>query len=87
MATDALGDFTNSILICVDCGEEFVFTASAQKYFAERGFTDPPKRCKACYNEYRNRPHPIEGESPAESPGGAVPPAPDATGPVAGERP
>ena len=46
-------EFSNSILICVDCTEEFVFTASAQQYFAERGFTEPPKRCKACYNDYR----------------------------------
>ena len=55
MASDAsASDFSNSILICVDCGEEFVFTASAQQYFAERGFLEPPKRCKFCYNEYRS---------------------------------
>jgi len=37
------------ILICVECGQEFVFTISAQEYFAERGFTEDPKRCKHCY--------------------------------------
>ncbi len=37
------------ILICVDCGEEFVFTASAQQYFADRGITGDPKRCRNCY--------------------------------------
>jgi len=55
MASDTpASDFSNSILICVDCDEEFVFTASAQQYFAERGFLEPPKRCKSCYNEYRS---------------------------------
>jgi hypothetical protein len=55
--------FSNSILVCVDCNEEFVFTASAQKYFADRGFVDPPKRCKSCYNEFRR----IDGAEVEES--------------------
>ena len=68
MPTSLPNGFSNSILICVDCGEEFVFTASAQEYFAERGFTDPPKRCKSCYNEYRIRGGPqAETDSPVES--------------------
>lgn len=46
-------EFEDKILICVDCGEEFVFTASAQRYFAERGFTDDPRRCKCCYMELK----------------------------------
>ena len=37
------------ILICVDCNEEFIFTAGAQEYFAEKGYTEDPKRCKHCY--------------------------------------
>lgn len=41
--------FIDKILICIDCKEEFVFTASAQEYFAGRGFMDDPKRCKSCY--------------------------------------
>jgi hypothetical protein len=36
-------------LVCVECGEEFVFTTSAQDYFAEKGYTEDPKRCKHCY--------------------------------------
>lgn len=40
-------------LVCVECGEEFVFTASAQEYFAERGYTEDPKRCKHCYVKYK----------------------------------
>lgn len=69
MASDAsASDFSNSILICVDCGEEFVFTASAQQYFAERGFMEPPKRCKFCYNEYRTgESTPVDEDAPAST--------------------
>jgi hypothetical protein len=42
-------DFDHKILICVDCGEEFIFTIGAQEYFAEKGYTEDPKRCKHCY--------------------------------------
>jgi CxxC-x17-CxxC domain-containing protein len=33
---------------CADCGQEFTFTASEQAFYAEKGFTDSPKRCKTC---------------------------------------
>ena len=45
--------FEPKILICVQCGEEFVFTAAAQQYFAERGYTEDPKRCKTCHTRYK----------------------------------
>ena len=32
---------------CQDCGEEFVFTVSEQRFFEEKGF-EPPKRCRYC---------------------------------------
>jgi CxxC-x17-CxxC domain-containing protein len=32
----------------VECGTEFWFTASEQAFYAERGFTNEPKRCVAC---------------------------------------
>jgi len=41
------------VLICCECGEEFVFTGAAQEYFAERGYTEDPKRCKACHTKYK----------------------------------
>lgn len=47
------GKFIDRILICTDCKEEFVFTASAQDYFAGRGFMDDPRRCKSCYLELK----------------------------------
>lgn len=53
--------FEDKILLCVDCHEEFVFTARAQEYFAGRGFTDEPKRCKSCYLKLRKGRRPKEG--------------------------
>jgi hypothetical protein len=47
--------FRPKILICVECGEEFVFTAKAQQYFVERGYTDDPRRCKSCHTQYKKR--------------------------------
>jgi hypothetical protein len=41
------------ILVCVECQQEFVFTASAQEYFAQRGYTEDPKRCKHCYVKHK----------------------------------
>jgi len=35
-------------LSCRDCGAEFVFTASEQDFFAEKGFTNEPGRCPGC---------------------------------------
>lgn len=68
-------EFTDAILICVDCEEEFVFTASAQQYFAERGFTEPPKRCKACYTDFRRNAPPVDPAS-SEGPPAPMPPPP-----------
>ena len=33
---------------CADCEQEFTWTGGEQELFHEKGFTDPPKRCKEC---------------------------------------
>ncbi|MBN1345467.1 MAG: zinc-ribbon domain containing protein [Phycisphaerae bacterium] len=33
---------------CIDCGRQFVFSAKDQAYYAERGFSNEPRRCKEC---------------------------------------
>jgi len=48
-----VGDFELRVLICDECNEEFVFTVAAQQYFAERGYTEDPKRCKSCYTQLK----------------------------------
>ena len=39
--------FNDKNLTCADCGQEFVFTASEQDFYAPRGFTEP-RRCPSC---------------------------------------
>ncbi|HUG48054.1 MAG TPA: zinc-ribbon domain containing protein [Candidatus Limnocylindria bacterium] len=40
--------FTDRTISCLDCGAEFQFTAGEQDFYAQRGFTEPPKRCTTC---------------------------------------
>lgn len=40
--------FEDKTLICKECGEEFVFTAGEQEFYAEKGFQNEPQRCKKC---------------------------------------
>ncbi len=40
--------FNDKSLNCADCGQEFVFSKNEQAFYAERGFTNEPKRCKNC---------------------------------------
>ena len=41
-------EFQDKTLVCKDCGQEFVFTAGEQAFFAEKGFENDPVRCPAC---------------------------------------
>lgn len=40
--------YEDKTLVCRDCGNEFVFSASEQAFFAEKGFQNEPSRCPAC---------------------------------------
>ena len=42
--------YEDKTLDCKDCGNEFVFTAGVQAFYAERGFQNEPKACKECRN-------------------------------------
>jgi len=39
---------TDKLLTCRDCNTQFVFTASEQDFFAQKGFTQEPGRCPDC---------------------------------------
>src|ERR671912_612891 len=39
--------YSDKNLTCADCGQQFVFTASEQDFYAQRGFTEP-RRCPSC---------------------------------------
>ena len=40
--------FEDKTLVCKECGNEFVFTAGEQEFYAEKGFMNEPSRCKSC---------------------------------------
>ncbi|HLX57419.1 MAG TPA: zinc-ribbon domain containing protein [Ktedonobacteraceae bacterium] len=40
--------YSDRILTCRDCGQEFTFTAGEQEFYASRNLTNDPSRCPAC---------------------------------------
>ncbi len=40
--------YEDKTLVCKECGNEFVFTQGEQEFYAEKGFTNEPQRCKNC---------------------------------------
>ena len=45
--------YTDQVLTCSDCGIDFVFSASEQEFFAQKGFASAPKRCSSCRAQRR----------------------------------
>lgn len=41
-------EFQDKSLKCIDCGQEFLFTAGEQSFFYDKQFRHAPKRCKSC---------------------------------------
>jgi hypothetical protein len=46
--------YEDKTLICKECGQEFVFTAGEQEFYAEKGFENVPQRCRECRNARKN---------------------------------
>ena len=46
--------FEDKTLKCKDCGNDFVFTAGEQEFYASKGFENEPKKCKACRDARKN---------------------------------
>ena len=38
----------DKILVCRECGRKFLFTTAEQEFYAEKGFSKWPRRCKEC---------------------------------------
>ncbi|MDI6601643.1 MAG: zinc-ribbon domain-containing protein [Thermoanaerobacteraceae bacterium] len=47
--------YEDKVLVCKDCGKEFVFTAGEQQFYAEKGFQNEPVRCKECRDIKKQR--------------------------------
>ena len=45
---EGISMYEDKTLVCKECGQEFVFTAGEQEFYAERGFQNEPQRCKSC---------------------------------------
>ena len=54
--------FEDKTLVCRDCGKEFVFSASEQQFFADKGFQNDPTRCHECRAARRNNQNPNRSE-------------------------
>jgi CxxC-x17-CxxC domain-containing protein len=54
--------FQDETLTCKDCGKEFVFTASEQEFYEQKGFDNKPQRCKECRIAKKNAAY---GERPS----------------------
>ena len=39
--------FSDKTLTCLDCSQQFSFTATEQQFYTDRGFTEP-RRCPSC---------------------------------------
>ena len=40
--------YTDKTISCIDCGAPFIFSANEQEFYAQKGFSNEPKRCKNC---------------------------------------
>lgn len=40
--------YQDKTLTCKECGQEFVFTANEQEFYANKGFQNEPGRCPSC---------------------------------------
>ena len=45
--------YEDKTLVCRDCGQEFVFTAGEQEFYAEKGFQNEPTRCRDCRQAHK----------------------------------
>ena len=59
-------DFQDRPLQCLDCKNEFIFTAGEQEFYERKGFKEIPKRCKPCRDARKTR----RGDSGANALGG-----------------
>jgi hypothetical protein len=51
MTTSTLTDRT---ITCADCGKDFTWTVRDQEFYAQKHFTNPPKRCGHCREKRRD---------------------------------
>lgn len=63
-----MSEYADRDVKCVGCGDIFVFSAGQQKYFADKGLQNAPKRCEECRdqrNQMYNEKHEAHGKPPS----------------------
>ncbi len=53
-------EFEDAPIKCIDCLEEFTWTAGEQEFFHDKNLLNPPKRCKECKKAKNRRIEAIE---------------------------
>jgi CxxC-x17-CxxC domain-containing protein len=48
-------EYRDRTLVCVECHQQFVWTAGEQLFYADKNFKNEPKRCKECKNRRSSR--------------------------------
>jgi CxxC-x17-CxxC domain-containing protein len=48
-------NFQDRPLHCLDCKNEFIFTAGEQEFYERKGFRELPKRCRPCREARKSR--------------------------------
>ena len=48
--------YQDKMLVCKTCGQPFVFSASEQEFYAEKGFHSQPKHCPQCRRARKSSP-------------------------------
>jgi len=47
--------YQDKTLTCRDCGQEFIWTAGEQEYYAQKGFANEPRRCPDCRRAHKSQ--------------------------------
>ena len=42
-------------LVCAECGTTFVFSSGEQEFYASRGLTNEPRRCRDCRQDRKEK--------------------------------
>ena len=52
--------YQDMLIACIDCSDEFIWTAGEQQFFHDKELLNPPKRCKQCKKAKTRRLEAIE---------------------------
>lgn len=48
-------EFQDTNIVCIDCGQDFIWSGGEQLFFRDKGLQNPPKRCKVCKQAKNDR--------------------------------